>query len=236
MRTLIISECGINHNSNFDTALKLIEASINAGADLIKFQTYFGAFPEYQYLEFNQDQWQELFHYCMVMDKRWISTPFDEAAVDFLNECGQRIWKIPSNPAVVKNYALLRKIAQLENCEKVLLSTGISTDQEIRTILDIFKSKNVILMHCVSLYPTPLDKLNLNRISHLKKTFGVPVGFSDHSLSINAPLEAVKLGAIAIEKHITLSRAMDGPDHKASMLPSEFKLMVKNIRQYEKNN
>ena len=235
MKTLIISEIGINHGGDFQTAVDLIEASIDAGVDLIKFQTYFGTFPDYKHVEFNRDQWRELFEYCLIFDKRWISTPFDEAAVDFLDECGQRIWKIPSNPAVVRNPKLLRKIAQLKNCEKVILSTGISNNSEIRSTLDIFKGKNVILMHCVSKYPTPISELKLDRICHLNKTFGLPVGFSDHSLSVDAPLQAVKLGAVAIEKHITLSHDMAGPDHKASLEPKAFKQMVNHIRRYERN-
>ena len=234
MRTLIIAEIGINHGGNFQTALDLIEVSLDA--DLIKFQTYFGRFPDYKHVEFNRDQWQELFEYCLIFDKRWISTPFDEAAVEFLDDCGQKIWKIPSNPAVVKNPALLRKIAQLKNCEKVILSTGISNDSEISSTLDIFDGKNVTLMHCVSRYPTPINELKLDRICHLNKTFGLPVGFSDHSLSVDAPLQAVKLGAVAIEKHITLSHDMDGPDHLSSLEPKEFAQMVSRIRRYERNS
>ena len=234
MKTLIVAEAGINHNGDFHNALELIEKSIDAGADLIKFQTYFGRFPDYRHVEFNRDQWKELFHYCLLFDKQWISTPFDDAAVDFLDSLDMRIWKIPSNPAVIKNYSLLRKISKLRNCRKVLISTGISNDYDIGIVLDIFKRKNITLMHCVSKYPTPIEELNLSRIVHLHKEFGYPVGFSDHSLSIDAPLEAVKLGATVIEKHITLSHDMEGPDHKASLEPKEFQKMVSKIRYYER--
>ena len=119
MKTLITAEAGINHNGDFKTALDLIKASVETGADLIKFQTYFNTFPDYKWVEFTKEQWKELFHYCLLFDKQWISTPFDAEAVDFLDSLGQRIWKIPSNPAVVKNKQLLRKIAKLKNCQKV---------------------------------------------------------------------------------------------------------------------
>ena len=235
MRTLIISEIGINHNGDFKTAKKLIGASNDAGADLIKFQTYFGKFPDLRHVEFSQDEWKELFAYCTHLGKQWISTPFDGPAVEFLDELGQQTWKIPSNPAVVKNYPLLKKIAKLENCKMVFLSTGISSDSEIKETLKIFKHKNLILFHCVSKYPTPIEDVNLHRICKLEEKFGVPVGFSDHSMSVSIPVQAVKVGAIAIEKHITLSRDMDGPDHMASLEPNEFKQMVKQIRWHERN-
>ena len=235
MRTLIIAECGINHNGDFDTAKKLIEVSVDAGADLIKFQTYFGRFPDLKHVEFTHEEWKELFEYCLLLGKEWISTPFDEPAVEFLDELGQQTWKIPSNPAVVKEYSLLKKIAKLKNCKRVFLSTGISSMAEIKEILEIFKHKSLILFHCVSKYPTPIEGVNLHRIHQLNKKFGVPVGFSDHSVSVSVPAQAVKLGAIAVEKHITLSHDMDGPDHKASLEPNEFKQMVRQIRWYERN-
>jgi sialic acid synthase SpsE len=226
----IVAEAGINHNGNIIQAKRLVNAAKVAGADSVKFQL-FSSFPHLRRYEFKKEQWIELFVHCRQSRMAFFVTPFDKEAVKFLDRQGQTIWKIPSNPAVVNNPQLLEQIAKTKNRKLTIISTGISDDNDIQRVLNFFDDKKVVLLHCVSKYPCPIKELNLDRIKHLKETFNVPVGFSDHSISITAPLEAVKLGASVIEKHLTMSRSAEGPDHQASLEPHDFKRMVEYIRR-----
>lgn len=228
--TFVIAEAGINHNGNIIEAKRLVDAAKKAGADSVKFQM-FNCFDKLRHLEFKKEQWVELFAFCRQRRIDFFVTPFDSDAVRFLDRQGQAIWKIPSNPAVVNNPKLLEQIAKTRNRKLTIISTGISDDEDVQRLLGFFDDKKVVVMHCVTKYPCPIKQLNLSRIQHLKEKFGHPVGFSDHSISITAPYEAVKLGAEVIEKHLTLNRKAKGYDHKASLEPHEFKRMVEYIRR-----
>lgn len=230
MKTFIVAEIGINHEGDIEVAKQLIDASREAGADAVKFQVFW-CFPHLP--RFAKGQWMHLFAYCSTKKMPWFATPFDRDAVEFLNSQRMGTWKIPSNPHVVNNALMLEAISKAEHRKVSIISTGVSDEKEIEWVLQFLGDRSYILLHCVSEYPTSEKNLNLSRIQILQKRFGCPVGFSDHSLSVTAPLEAVKLGACVIEKHITLDRNMDGPDHKASLLPGEFKQMVDNIRGWE---
>ncbi|MHA2039479.1 MAG: N-acetylneuraminate synthase family protein [Promethearchaeota archaeon] len=231
-KTFIIAEVGLNHNSNLTTAKNLIHAAHEAGVDACKFQVYW-SIPSCEKYNFTKRQWTELFVLCEGWEIEWFCTPFDIEAVRWLDKMQMKRWKLPSNRLVLDNVYLLNEIARARNRQHTIISTGISNDVKIKELIRIFGNKPYTLLHCVSKYPTPESELNIDRISHLKEIFNCPVGFSDHSISTTAPLEAVKLGAEVIEKHITLDRNMDGPDHKASLMPNEFKQMVKYIRDYE---
>jgi N,N'-diacetyllegionaminate synthase len=228
--TFIIAEIGLNHNGNLKTAKTLVAAAVHAGADAVKFQTYW-SIPECEKYNFTKKQWGELFGHCGDWGIEWFSTPFDMEAVRFLDQLGMTRWKIPSNRIVVGNAYLLKGIAQARNREHTIISTGISNDREIGELIRYFKNKPYAILHCVSLYPTPIEKADLNRIAHLKAMFQCTVGFSDHSANWRLPLRAVKMGAEIIECHLTLDKDAEGPDHKASLTPSEFKKMVKSIRR-----
>jgi sialic acid synthase SpsE len=235
--TFIIAEIGLNHSGNLKTAKVLVNAAVDAGADAVKFQTYW-SIPECEKYNFTKKQWQELFGHCsdwsVNWGVEWFSTPFDIEAVKFLDRLGMKRWKIPSNHLVVKNPQLLKAIAQARNRKYTIISTGISNDVEIRELIRHFGDKPYALLHCVSEYPTPIKKANLYRILYLKDMFDCTVGFSDHSARLMLPLKAVKMGAEIIECHLTLDKNADGPDHLSSLNPDEFKRMVKSIREFEK--
>jgi len=228
--THIVFEAGINHNGSIIHAKRLVNAAKLAGADAVKFQM-FRCFKHLRKYEFKKEQWIELFAHCRLRRIEFFVTPFDKDAVAFLDRQGQTIWKIPSNPSVINNPQLLEQIAKTKNRKLTIISTGISDDEEIQRLLGFFSDKKVVLLHCVSKYPCPIKELNLERVKHLKEKFNLPVGFSDHSISITAPLEAVKMGSQIIEKHGTLNRNADGPDHSSSLEPHQFKAMVEYIRR-----
>ena len=232
MKTFIVAEIGVNANGNLDTARKLVDVAVDAGADAVKFQTFW-SIPELKHLEFSKCEWLRLFLYCEMQGIKWFSTPFDIKAVRFLDWLGMDIWKIPSNKAVLYDGKMMHAIKYALSCKEIILSTGVSTFAEIEDYI-LFFDKPLTLLHCVSKYPTPIQQMNLDRIKELQKRFNVPVGFSDHSLTVlTGPVDAVMKGATIIEKHLTLDRDGDGPDHKASLEPAEFKTMIRCIRGVE---
>ena len=224
----IIADVGVNHQGDPTLCKLMVIEAHNAGADYIKFQM-FSTIPELRHLEFTPEAWREVFRFCESHRIKWFCTPFNTSSAWFLRSYRQSIWKIPSNPRVIENEALCRLIAYAPSRELTIISTGISGDKDIRRLIGFFDDRPIVIMHCVSKYPTPEDELCLERIEVLK-IYGHPVGFSDHSLSTRAAAEAVKLGATWIEKHFTMDRGMDGPDHKASMEPHEFAEMVGRVR------
>ena len=257
MKTFIIAEAGINHNGNIGIAKKLINEAKKSGADAIKFQTYItedlvientkkvkyqkihdnnkSMFQMLKKTELTFNQFKILKKYCEKKNIIFMSSAFDEKSLRFLASLKLRYYKIPSGE--INNYPDLKIISKLN--KKVLISTGMSTINEIDKTLFLLKKfglkkKNTIVMHCNSSYPTSINDANLNIIKTLKKRYQLEVGYSDHTEGVIAPLIAVTLGAKYIEKHFTLSKLLKGPDHFFSLTPSEFTLMVKDIRQVEK--
>lgn len=253
-KVMIIAEAGVNHNGNLGTAIQLIDAASYTGADAIKFQTYRTdslAAPEAkkaeyqrkntgnslsQYnmlkeLELSQKDFQELYRYCLARHITFLSSPFDEESVDFLDKLGVDTIKIPSGE--ITNYRYLNKIATLN--KKIILSTGMATVEEIGEALEVLNKNagEILLLHCSSTYPTPMQDVNLNAMCTLRQMFHKKTGYSDHTLGIEVPIAAAALGACVIEKHFTLDRTMAGPDHKISLEPDEFKRMVDSVRNIE---
>lgn len=257
MKTLIIAEAGVNHNGNLDIAKKLIDVASNAKVDFIKFQTYktknlvssnakmadyqiknissnLSQFEMLKKLELSFSDFQELISYSKSKKIGFLSSPFDIESIDYLNKLEIDFIKIPSGE--ITNFPYLEKIASIS--KKVILSTGMSTLKEIESALDILTSKNlkkkdITLLHCNTEYPTPFDDVNLKAMENLKNHFDIMVGYSDHTLGIEASIAAVALGACVVEKHITLDRKMEGPDHFASIEPNQLDGMVKSIRNIE---
>ena len=255
MNSYIIAEAGVNHNGSLELAKKLVDKAKEAGADCVKYQTFKAnkivsknaakadyqkkqtESPESQHemlkkLELSFDDFIELNNYCKEIGIEFLSTAFDFESIDFLNQLGMQVWKIPSGE--ITNLPYLIKIAKLN--KKVILSTGMSTMREIEDAVNILKdhgASELIILHCTTEYPTPYEDVNLNAMLAIKERFGYEVGYSDHTMGIEVPIAAVALGAKVIEKHFTLDRTMDGPDHKASLEPSELKTMVDAIRNIE---
>lgn len=255
MSTFIIAEAGVNHNGSIVTAKKMIDAAKLAGVDCIKFQTFIpeklvtgdAGMADYQQantgkqeaqlemlkkLALSFDEFRELKEYCKSKEIMFLSTPFDLDSIAFLDELGLALWKIPSGE--ITNYPYLRAIGKTK--KPVILSTGMSTMEDIEAatlILKDFGTTDITLLHCTTEYPAPFDEINLKAIEHLKCHFDFPVGYSDHTKGILAPVLAVGLGASVIEKHFTLDKNMEGPDHKASLEPDELGEMVKQIRLVE---
>src|SRR4030067_1235066 len=256
MRTFIIAEAGVNHNGNMDTAIKLIDMAKKAGADAIKFQTFKSerlvtrSTPKAKYqkantgsgesqlemlkrLELTSDNFKRLFSYCRKKNIIFMSTPFDEKSAYMLDRLGMGIFKIPSGE--ITNKPLIQHIAGKN--KPVILSTGMSylgeVEKAINWILEVWNKLNnrpqLTLLHCVSNYPAAVEDVNLLAMKTMETAFGLPVGYSDHTMGIEIPLAAVAMGAKVIEKHFTLDRNMDGPDHKASLEPDKLKAMVKAI-------
>ena len=253
--TFIIAEVGVNHNGSVDIAKKMIDTAKACGVDAVKFQTFvsenlvsrFAEKAEYQKettgkdesqlamikkLELSYDDFRDLKSYAESMGLEFMSTPFDHESIDFLAELGMDIFKIPSGE--ITNLPYLMRIAKLKR--RVILSTGMSTLQEIKEAIAILKkygTDDITLLHCNTAYPTPYGDVNLNAMKTLRDSFGLPVGYSDHTKGIEVPIAAAALGAVVIEKHFTLDRNMEGPDHKASLEPDELKQMVTSIRNIE---
>jgi N,N'-diacetyllegionaminate synthase len=254
----IIAEAGVNHNGSMDLALKLVEKAKETGADAIKFQTI--SSPEanisksapkaaYQdvslpdgktqlemvkgfFLSFRE--FERICAFCRETGIIFMSSPFDTESARFLAELGIEIFKIPSGE--ITNLLLLRETGHFN--KKVILSTGMSTIQEIRESVNILeesgtRKEKISLLHCTTEYPAPFDEVNLKAMLTLKEEFGLEVGYSDHTTGIEISLAAVSMGATIIEKHFTLDRSMKGPDHKSSLEPSEFRNLVKAIRNIE---
>ncbi|NCB96818.1 MAG: N-acetylneuraminate synthase [Bacteroidia bacterium] len=255
MSCLIIAEAGVNHNGDIRLAKKLVDAALAAGADYIKFQTFTAdslvtsiakkaeyqaretGSEESQYsmlkrLELSRSAFVELDGYCRKKGIGFLSTPFDDESIGFLDSIGIGIWKVPSGE--VTNYPYLVKIA--ETHKPVIMSTGMCNLDEISAAIGVLgqhQSGSIVLLHCTTEYPAPFDEVNLKAMDTLRKTFNLPVGYSDHTQGIEIPIAAVAMGAVVIEKHFTLNKNMDGPDHKASLEPEELKSMVKAIRNIE---
>lgn len=257
--TIIIAEAGVNHNGSIELAKQLVDKAVEAGVDYIKFQTFkasklvtkaakqaeyqqknFGKEGDSQYqmlkkLELSPKDHEVLISYCEERGIIFFSTAFDFDSIDYLHSLGLGLWKIPSGE--VTNYPFLKRIAAYN--EKTILSTGMCEIEDVRAAVDaLYKNglskENLILLHCNTEYPTPFEDVNLKAMYALKNEFGVEVGYSDHTKGIEVPIAAVALGATVIEKHFTLDRNMEGPDHKASLEPDELKAMVRAIRNVEK--
>ena len=255
-RVFVIAEAGDNHNGDYELALRLVDKAVEAGADCVKFQTFvtenviskFAEKAEYQKkntnkmesqfdmvkkLELTFEQFRGIQKYCSEQNILFLSTPFDLDSINFLREIDIPFWKIPSGE--ITNLPYLEKIGQ--SGKDVILSTGMSTIEEIQAALSVLKKNGageITLLHCNTEYPTPFCDVNLRAMKTLKDIFGLPVGYSDHTTGIEVPIAAVAMGAIVIEKHFTLDKNMEGPDHKASLEPEELKQMVASIRNIEK--
>lgn len=252
----IIAEAGVNHNGSLATALKMVDAAKTAGADYIKFQTFrtenlvssdcraadyqtknSGAVSQHEMLkklELSYDDFRKIKEYCDKKGIGFLSTPFDSESLEFIASLNPDYIKVPSGE--VTNLPFLREIA--DTGIPVIISTGMCTTIDVKNALIPFESQsynaeNIILLHCTTEYPAPLKDVNLLAMQSMRKDFELPVGYSDHTIGITIPLAAAALGAVMIEKHFTLSRDMEGPDHKASLEPDELSEMMKRIREIE---
>lgn len=235
MRVKIIAEAGVNANGDHETAIKLIDAAVDAGADSVKFQTFFH-FPDLKHLELTRGEFRSLSRYCRKVGIEFMSTPFSEKAIDFLKELRMKTWKVPSGMAT--NIGFLRQIRNASGVNAIVLSTGMCNEREVKLATKTLYSRGVslTLLQCTTAYPTDYGEVNLRAMPGLIKDAPYPLayGLSDHTLGIEVAIAAVGLGATVIEKHITLDRTMKGPDHKASIEPGELKEMVRMIRNVEK--
>lgn len=257
MRTLIIAEAGVNHNGDMALATQLIDAAAQAGADVVKFQTFradrlvtsTAVKADYQAratgsaesqqemlrrLELSLDQHKILIRHCHSSGIEFLSTGFDIASVDLLCGLGVQIMKIPSGE--ITNLPYLRHIGALK--QRVILSTGMSCLGEVEAALSVLLDagtlrENITILQCTTEYPAPVEEANLRAMRTMGDAFGVAVGYSDHTPGIEVPIAAVALGATVIEKHFTLDRSLPGPDHKASLEPEELVTMVRAIRNVE---
>ncbi|EAL3842990.1 N-acetylneuraminate synthase [Campylobacter upsaliensis] len=255
-KVLIIAEAGVNHNGDINLAKKLIEQAAEAGADVVKFQTFKASscvsvsakkakyqlettakeesqLEMIQKLELSYESHFELMKHCKKHGIAFLSTPFDLESVEFLRGLDLPYFKIPSGE--ITNLPYLKAVAKCK--KKVLLSTGMANLGEIEAALTILRkngTRNITLLHCNTEYPTPFEDVNLNALKTLKEAFKLEVGYSDHTEGIVASLGAVALGAVVIEKHFTLDKTMEGPDHRASLEFEELKALCKGIRELEK--
>ncbi len=239
----VIAEIGVNHNGSLKLAKKLIDKAIQSGADAVKFQTFdfkYQLNPKFaskkainftKLLQLRFKDFLNLKKYCDLKKIDFLSTPFDPISALFLNKINVKSFKIAS-PSIV-DYQLLSQVSKFK--KKVLISTGMSNKEEILKALKYFNIKNVTLLYCVSLYPTPYEKIDLNNIKKLKKLFKTDVGFSDHSLGYELALASIGFGATVIEKHFKLSKNQKCPDSIVSLDPNEFAEMVSKIRNIEKS-
>ena len=257
-KVIIIAEAGVNHNGSLEIAKLLVDKAVEAGTDIIKFQTFkseklvskSAKQAEYQQknigkqggsqldmlksLELSEDEHRELLDYCKKNGIRFLSTAFDMDSIEFLHSLNLGLWKIPSGE--VTNYPYLRKIAQYH--EPVILSTGMCEMSDIEVAIKVLVENGlsvdqITVLHCNTEYPTPFKDVNLKAMLTIGDKFGVKIGYSDHTMGIEVPIAAVALGATIIEKHFTLDKKMEGPDHKASLEPDELKAMVTAIRNIE---
>jgi N,N'-diacetyllegionaminate synthase len=256
--TIIIAEAGVNHNGDIINAFKLIDAAVLAGVDYVKFQTFISenlvseeaVKAEYQIqntqnssesqmqmlkkLELSANDHVEIINYCNNKKIKFFSTAFDLQSLQYLSQIGLELVKIPSGE--ITNLPYLELAAKL--FKKVILSTGMATMQDIKNALDVFlrngiEKEDVTILHCNTEYPTPMIDVNLKAMLSIQKELGTEIGYSDHTLGIEVPIAAVAMGAKIIEKHFTLDRLMDGPDHSASLEPNELNAMVSAIRNIE---
>ena len=257
IKTLIIAEAGVNHNGDLDLAKQLINAAADAGADLVKFQTFNAnhqvtrtakkadyqtqttSSTESQHamlrrLELTEEMHHQLIAHCLTQNIGFLSTGFDIESVDLLVSLGQECFKIPSGE--ITNLPYLRHIGQLG--KTVILSTGMATLGEIEAAIEVLEQTGtprvkVTVLHCTTEYPTPMNEVNLRAMQSIHATFDVAVGYSDHTEGIEIAIAAVAMGASVIEKHFTLDRNLPGPDHQASLEPEELKAMISAIRNIE---
>ena len=270
-RVLIIAEAGVNHNGSIEIAKQMVDKAVDAGVDIIKFQTFkseklvskAARQAEYQQrnigkkdegqlamlkkLELSQQDHEELIAYCNKKGIRFFSTAFDMESIDYLHSLNMGLWKIPSGE--ITNYPYLRKIASYG--EPIILSTGMCELSDIKAAVNVINefwptancqlptansqqpTADITILHCNTEYPTPYQDVNLKAMLEIAETFKVKFGYSDHTQGIEVPIAAVALGASVIEKHFTLDKTMEGPDHKASLEPEELKAMVQAIRHIE---
>lgn len=254
-KVFIIAEAGVNHNGNIEIAKKLIDEAVRCGVDAVKFQSFkaknlvtkSAKQAEYQKnnmgkevsqyemlksLELSYEDHLELINYSKEKGIMFLSSPFDLESIDMLNNLGMEIFKVPSGE--IENVPYLRKIGKTG--KKVILSTGMSNLSDIEFALEILRSsgaKDISVLHCNTDYPTKMEEVNLRAMNTIENAFSVEIGYSDHTKGIEVPIAAVALGAKIIEKHFTLDRNMEGPDHKASLEPNELKSMVDSIRNVE---
>lgn len=256
-KTFIIAEAGVNHNGSIDLAKKLIDVASEVGADAVKFQTFKATnlvsknaqkaeyqnettdkgesqFEMLKKLELDINTHHDLIAYCKEKNIMFLSTPFDHDSIELLNDLGLEIFKIPSGE--ITNLPYLRHIGKLG--KKVILSTGMADMGEIEDALDILTAAGtnkdmMTVLHANTMYPTPMEDVNLKAMVTIGNTFDIAYGYSDHTLGIEVDIAAVAMGASCIEKHFTLDKTMEGPDHKASLEPDELKAMVKAIRNIE---
>jgi len=254
----IIAEAGVNHNGDINLAFKLVDVAVEAKVDAVKFQTFntdvelsrdtnkanyqkkhtIGSESLYEMtkkLELNSKEHDDLISYCKNKEILFLSSASEISSLKLLAGKGQRIWKIPSN--LITDYPYLVTVGNMN--QEIILSTGMSTLNEIQDALELLIStgtdkEKITVLHCNTEYPTPFEDVNLKAMLTIKDRLGVKIGYSDHTLGIEVPIAAVSMGAKVIEKHFTLNRTMEGPDHGASLEPNELSLMVKAIRNIEK--
>lgn len=254
---MIIAEAGVNFNGDLEIAKQLIDVAADAGADIVKFQTFKAKnlvsktakkadyqitntknddsqFSMLKKLELPHDAHSILRDYCSQKGIQFLSTPFDAESLNFLMEFGMDTIKVPSGE--ITNLPLLKLVASYN--KNVIMSSGMANLQEIKDAVKVLvengtQKENITLLHCNTEYPTPYEDVNLRAMQTIANETGLKVGYSDHTLGIEIPIAAVAMGAQVIEKHFTLSREMDGPDHLASLEPEELKAMVRSIRNIE---
>jgi len=257
-KILIIAEAGVNHNGSLDNAIKLIKKAKEIGADVIKFQTFKTeniVLPstskakyqlkndqqfESQYsmlknLELNFEDFKKLFNISKKLKIEFLSTAFDLESLDFLKQLGQKRFKIPSGE--ITNLSYLRKIGSFGR--EIILSSGMSTLKEVKIAVNLLiksgtPKNKITVLHCNTEYPTPFNDVNLLAMKTISEKINVKVGYSDHTLGLEVPIAVAVMGATVIEKHFTLNKSLNGPDHKISLEPEEFKLMISSIRNIEK--
>lgn len=257
VRTLIIAEAGVNHNGDIQMARRLIDAAAEAGADLVKFQTFRAdrlvtasakkasyqmattAADESQYemirkLELTESMHDDLIEYCQQRKIEFFSTAFDIDSLDYLMQLGMERVKVPSGE--ITNLPYLRRIGSFG--KPLILSTGMSNLCDIEAALNVLElagtpRDRITVLHCNTEYPVPMVEVNLRAMRSIREAFGVEVGFSDHTEGIEVAIAAVALGARVIEKHFTLDRNLPGPDHRASIEPAELERMIRSIRNIE---
>lgn len=256
-KVLIIAEAGVNHNGDINKAFELIEKAAEAGADIVKFQTFItelniskkaskadyqikntenteSQFEMVKKLELSFDDFRQLKQKCDDCNIQFLSTGFDFPSIDFLDTLNPPFYKIPSGE--ITNKPFLQHIAK--KGKNIVLSSGMANISEIMEAIKVLNeqgidSSRIIVLHCNTEYPTPMKDVNLLAMQHIAKALGVKVGYSDHTMGIEVPIAAVALGAQVIEKHFTLDRTLPGPDHIASLEPVELKAMVTAIRNIE---
>ena len=254
-KVFIIAEAGDNHNGNIDLAYRLVDVAKEAGADCVKFQTFiteevvsvYAEKAEYQKqntdsndsqydmikkLELSFEDFKKIKKYCDDREILFLSTAFDIPSIEFLEEINIPFWKIPSGE--ITNLPYLIRIAQTH--KDIILSTGMADMDEIKEAVDVLKKNGageITILHCTTEYPAPFDEINLNAMDSIRDEFNCKVGYSDHTLGTLVPVAAVVKGAKVIEKHFTLDKNMEGPDHKASLEPAELKEMIDSIRTIE---